>query len=311
MAPQNNMQKYLPSKKFIRLTLSFIVVGVILFIASNFIFSKKLSFFSSKKENANSLATSNLSMLNLVQADTDSDGVADWEEALWGTDKNNKATFDGITDLKYIEAKKKELNVDQKKDSGELTETEKFAREFFTAYMAMKSSGGVDNTTINNFSSALGEKMANPNIIDQYSEKDVKIDKTNNGEGDLEKYYLDIQELFDKYRSSDIGDELNIISSGLMADTKTNKEEMPKKLADISNYYQELASKMMDLSVPKSLTSFHLKTANSANNTGISVKNMITIQSDPIVGLSGLSQYKKYSEEFINSATELETKILE
>ena len=52
---------------------------------------------------------------------------------------------------------------------------------------------------------------------------------------------------------------------------------------------------------------YHLHIANSSNNTGISVSNMAKITSDPVVGLSGLSQYQKYSDDLVKAVTDLET----
>ena len=302
------MKKYLPSKKFIYLIVSFIVVGIILFVVFNVLFSKK-SIFSSKKEG--NIGVDRLSVLKLIQTDSDGDGIADWEETLWGTDKNNPSSFDGISDSKYIENKKKELNIDTTKDENRLTETEKFAREFFSAYMAMKASGQVDATTINNFSNALGQKIANPAIIDQYSEKSIAIDSTNNGAGDPKKYYAQVKALFDNYRSSGMGDELSMINNGLVTEAQNGGGDLSKKLTDISASYKDFASKLIKIPVPKSLIDDHLKVANNANNTGISVGEMSKVSADPIVGLSGLSQYQKYNNEFITSATDLETKALQ
>ena len=63
----------------------------------------------------------------------------------------------------------------------------------------------------------------------------------------------------------------------------------------------------MQMSVPQSLADYHLRIANSANNTGISVSNMEKIVNDPIIGLSGLSQYQKYSDDLVKAVTDLET----
>ena len=61
------------------------------------------------------------------------------------------------------------------------------------------------------------------------------------------------------------------------------------------------------MSVPQSLADYHLRIANSANDTGISVLNMGKVANDPIVGLSGLSQYQKYSDNLVKAVTDLET----
>jgi hypothetical protein len=299
--------KYLPSKKFAYMILGFLILGII-FLVTYFYFSSEGSFFSSKEKGK--LKTENLTVNELIQKDTDEDGVFDWEESLWGTDKNNKASFDGISDLAYIQNKKKELNIneDAKGSSDEgLTETEKFAREFFASFVAMKAAGDVDTNTINNFSNALGEKIVYPSLIDSYLIKNVKTGSDDSIESQL-TYYLEVKTIFEKYSSKGLGDELSEINNVLTSQGAIIKNN---KLMDISNAYQDFAKKTMELSVPKSLIENHLKIVNSANNTGISVTSMAKLSTDPIVGISGLSQYQKYSDEFIKAVEDLALKLSE
>ena len=313
------MKNYLPSKKFMLI----IGVGLVL-IASIFL----IFFFYSKKQNYTAknspLQIGHQTVTGLMEADTDGDGVPDWEESLWGTDPNNTASFNNTPDATYIAEKKKSLNIDGTGDEASLTETDKFAREFFAAFTAMKTSGQVDSANINNFSSALGQKISNPALIDQYILSDVKTD-TNNTIANQKKYYTVIQKLFDKYKTAGLGDELVIIgdqlstppaspdSSGTVAsDTQAQAGYGPVddgKLMVIAQVYQDFAKNLIQLSMPSDLAQLHLQIANAANNTGISVANMTKVTADPVVGLSGLSQYQKYSNDLINAATNLKATI--
>ncbi len=307
------MQKYFPSKNFIKIlgigTVLVIVVFVVFFMSGGI-----EKFATGERKNSNLLKTEEQTVLGIVQNDSDDDGISDWEEALWGTDKNKKMTFDDISDATYIENKKKELNIESKSIAEEenLTETEKFAREFFASYSALKSSGQVDNDTINSFSNALGQKIINPNLIDQYKTGDIKLNQKN----DLDtkkKYYSDLKKMFETYQASGLGDELEIVSGNIAlysANNSSNLSSQYDKLSKISETYKEFAEKAMDLSVPSDLKSYHLQIANSANNTGISVLDMVKIIDDPIIGLSGLSQYQKYSDNLVKSVTDLETYLL-
>lgn len=147
-------QKYLPSKTFTIYMSG--ALGLFIIIFSISYFTDNNSSIFKKKSN---LQVENPTVLALIERDTDGDSIKDWEEALWGTDKNNKNTF-GMADSTYIENKKKELNIEETEASDKvLTETERFSREFFTAYTAMKASGQVESNAINNFSSILGQKM--------------------------------------------------------------------------------------------------------------------------------------------------------
>lgn len=275
--------------------------------------SKEKNFSIREKRQNTALKVENQTLTELIQNDTDGDGIPDWEEALWGTDKNKKITFNDTSDITYINNKKKELKIEQSVNQTKLTETEKFAREFFASYSAMKSSGQVDNNTINSFSNALGQKIVNPNLIDRYSQTDLKINNKNDS-ATKQKYYATVKILLKSYQSLGIGDELDIVNKELAANSATgltSNTDQYAKLSVIANAYQDFAKKIItELEVPQTLVPYHLQIANSANNTGISVLNMAKVISDPIVGLSGLSQYRKYSDDLVKAVADLESFLL-
>jgi len=299
------MKNYLPSKKFTYTILGFVGLGILIFLISNTFFGKNRFLSSNKQKN---LETQKLTVNQLIQKDSDQDGVADWEEALWGTDPNKKITFDNLPDGTYIDNKKKLLNLEDKANTENMTETDKFAREFFTAFTAMKASGQVDPSMINNFSNALGQKIIDPALIDTYAIKDEKIKKQDDIES-RQKYYEDLSILFEKYQSLGIGDELLILGNNLSTSTIDDPEKMSNDLLVISQAYKDFAQKVIETPVPESLSQYGLKIANGANNTGISVFNMSRMASDPVIGISGLSQYQKYSEDLISVVKELETEL--
>jgi hypothetical protein len=296
------MKKYLPSKKFVHFLIGIAVLGIIFFLAFNFSPQKKFFFF--QKDEAPALQAGNLTINGLIARDSDGDGVPDWEEALWGTDPHNKETF-GMPDATYIANKKKALNINQPADNGNLNETEKFARNFFVAYTAMKTSGQVDDSTINNVSNALGQQISSSSIVDQYSEKDIQIAKSDTKE-DEKNYYIAAGNLFEKYKAEGVGSELEaageVAAGGDAGDTQGQNN-----LVKISGAYQEFAQKLLLVPVPQSLADYALKIINSANNTGIAVSNMSQMMTDPVVGISGISQYEKYSDDLINSVHDLES----
>ncbi|MBP9715008.1 MAG: hypothetical protein KBD52_00760 [Candidatus Pacebacteria bacterium] len=295
------IKKILPSKKFIRWLL--IGIGILIFIFFVFFaFSKEKNFLSKN----HGLETTSQTVMEIVQTDTDLDGVMDWEESLWGTDKNNKITFDNIPDSTFIENKKKELKIEGEQNLNQEaeTETDKFAKEFFSSFTALKSSG-TDSATIESFSNALGQKIVNPTLVDRYKEEEATLGTTDSSEYRA-NYYLALKKIFEKYKDSGLGSELDIVTNGLLTYDSSGVASNYDDLVVIADAYQEFASETMKVSVPKSLLKYHLNITNGANNTGISVFNMAKVINDPIVGLSGISQYQKYVEEFVNAVEDLE-----
>lgn len=299
-------KKYLPSKKFSIVIISAIVITGVVF-GIFYYFSKSKSFNKEKKGVIveNTLIESK-TIQELIESDVDGDGVLDWEEALWGTDKNKKVTFDGKSDSAYIADKKKELNIETDLNNEKnLSQTDIFARQFFSAYTALKASGQADSSIINNFSNALGESVSNPNLIDIYSEKDIKKALVDNENSKID-YYNVLKNAFEKEKKSGIGDEINIISGGILEYESTGNEGKYQQLNIISEAYKNFAKKIIEVPVPESLVEIHLKIANSAYNTGISVENLSKINTDPIIGIAGLSQYQKYSDSLVSAVNNLD-----
>jgi hypothetical protein len=295
-------KKYLPSKKFTYTVLSFIGICAFIFLISTLLFGKS-SFLGSKKNK--DLSVQNLNINELLQKDSDGDGVLDWEEGLWGTDPYKTKTFEDTPDKEYIKAKREALKTPGSTgaDTG-LNETDKFAQQFFASLAALKQSGQLNETTMKNIASSLGESIADPSLLNAYTAQDIKIN-TNDNNTTKENYYLEAGNLFEKYREKGVGKELEI--TGTLVASGTSNPELENQLASIANAYQEYAQKMLSISVPESLSSYHLSIINSSNNVGIAIRSMQKIATDPVVGLSGVSQYQKYSEQLIDAVGNMET----
>ncbi len=302
-------KEYLPSKHFALMASACIVLGVIIFLVF-FMPSWGENFGGNKEKKELPLKIENQSVIELVQKDSDSDGIPDWEESLWGTDKNKKITYGDTPDADYVAGKKEELKTEEseKIEEERLTETEKFARQFFASYTAMKTSGQIDTETINGFSSALGQRIVNPVLSDQYAEKDARLTASDDI-ASWQKYYQTTSAMFQTYKESGLGDELEIVSTAIATNEAggyIDDLKLEAELTLIGEAYQEFGKKVIETPVPKSLMGYHIRIANNAYNTGASVLSMIKVVSDPIIGLSGLSQYQKYSDELVKSVSELE-----
>lgn len=302
---KEKIKKYLPSKKFT--IVMGVILGILIIVFSSFyIFSGKVSFTGGNTETP--LSIESRTPNDFINRDTDGDTVPDWKEALWKTDKNNRTTYEGIPDATYIAERKRELNIEPENIAEEeyLTETEKFAREFFTTFTAMKASGEVDAEMINDFSTSLGQSVVEAELTNVYTEKEALISE-NDTPASRKTYYESIKSIFDEHRQDGLGSELAIVSGVLAKSEGTggNKEDY-RELLVIGEGYKAFAKEMIGVEVPKSLLGYHLIIANSANNTGSAVLNLEKIVDDPVMGIAGLAQYKKYSDELLAIVTVLE-----
>ncbi|MBS3904983.1 MAG: hypothetical protein KGZ39_06625 [Simkania sp.] len=292
-------EKFLPSKSFAIFVGGGIALTIIVFAIFGLVRGKE-SFSALKTQDSSKVGGSTVS--DLLQTDTDLDGVLDWEEALWGTDKNLKATFNATPDAIYVKQKKESLAVED--SVGSLNETDQFARAFFASYLALESAGEKPEA-ISNFSRAVGEKIGDPNLVNVFAEGDVSVTLGTNI-SDIKTYYFEIQRVFDKYRETGMGDEIDIVNSGILNAEEKLTAANNNKLEKIGKTYKDFAEEMMKIDVPKEYISTHVEMANSAYNTGVSVLSMVKIIDDPIVGLGGITQYQKYSEEFVKAAQDLD-----
>lgn len=299
------MKKYLPSKKFQRILL---ICGILAIVIFSFSFiTKKIQYSSEIKKLKNlEVDTSNETTVNeLVAKDTDGDGVPDWQEALWGTDINKVATFNDINDDKYIENKKKAMGVktEDAVTTANLTETEKFSRQFLASMAALKVSGQINDQDIKNFATKIGENIADPNLIDSYTIKDIKSDPKIKNK--IFYYNDNVKKIYDSYLDAGIGSELDVVNDALVTYTTSKGGNSTDQLTEIGNAYMSYAEKLAKIPVPVGLEQNVLNIVNTANNTGISVLGMSKIIDDPVVGLTAISQYQKYNEEFNTAITTL------
>lgn len=138
-----NIQRYLPSKKFL-ISLGILAGIVVIFFVVRLIAHKART----NTVDPSTIVVTNL--MNPVEIDTDGDGVYDWEEALWGTDaKNPDSNADGISDGAEIARKKEALqltgpNASAEIDESNLSETEKLARDIYTT-IAIAAEGGIND----------------------------------------------------------------------------------------------------------------------------------------------------------------------
>ncbi|MES2023446.1 MAG: hypothetical protein V4439_02070 [Patescibacteria group bacterium] len=308
-------KKYLPSKNFIiSLTIILVILTIIFSIYKIFFGGSKTTVVNQQNQNSQSqLEVGQITTEDLLQKDSDEDGIPDWEEALWGTDPHKKVTFDNVPDSEYVKEKKAELKIKSGTNtnntidkSGESSnETEKFSHEFFATYVALQQSGQNDPDTMKSMTSALGERVGDPTLPDKYSQVDIQIGKS--GSSEETAYYKTIQSIFSKYKNTKMGEEPAIISEISSEDgaPKQQEDEAIAQLNTTANAYQDFSKKLINTPTPNELVEYALKIANSSYNLGIAVRNMTKVSDDPLVGLSGLAQYQKYSDTFLSATDEL------
>jgi hypothetical protein len=281
--------KYLPSRKFVA-SVIIIVIGVSLIFGIY-----KLTIYLKNRVGAKKGA-STIIVKDLVQKDTNQNGIPDWEESLWGVDP----TINGASNKEFIVAERAKLAKNGTQDFGpqfdqsaESAQNIELSREFFSVILSLQQSGNLDEASIQAVSDTLGQKItANP-IPDIYTRKMLTVQTTTST--GTETYVKAVGALMNKYKDKGLGDELNLIAQGLMK----NDSQATTLAGTTGKAYRSFGQELIKIPVPYSLIDLHLTLANDYEKVGQSVDGLTKILTDPIVGMKALINYKKYSDALV------------
>lgn len=275
---------YLPSKFFI-----IKVATIIIILATVFGIIKLVAYFKNKNIVKEKTPTT-ITVKDLIQKDANNNGIADWEEYLWGLDPNKN----GPENKEFIMAKKKTLqendepsNVD---DSKSITDNEMLSKQFFATIVSLQLTGQLDETSMKAVSETIGKNIEATPIPDIYTNNmlSVRADSLT-----ANKTYRDaLSNLITKYTDADIGSELTLIIQGL----NNNNYQALYSAKTVADSYQSFGKELIQIPVPKSLSTFHLNAANNYEKVGQSIKDLTQMLSDPMIGMRAIIGYKNYSD---------------
>jgi hypothetical protein len=250
---------------------------------------------------------------DLVNKDTDTDGILDWEESLWGTDPTLKETTPGTPDATAIE-KIKAQNKDESETANsqnpddktpELTQTEKFARELFATTSALNQNGGIDSSTAEQIGAALADKIQNAVQRKIFSLADIKTTTDNSGES-IRRYSTALNEIYTKY--SDTKDVLSILQE-VMTDPNNPDAEALEQLNPIILQAGEVIEKLQKITVPQTLSFLHLDLLNSSELVLENVTDLKFFITDPLVAIAAVSQFSSSANALETAASALISEI--
>ncbi len=278
-------KSYLPSRIFITKVVILIVLALVVFLIT------KIPAVLKNKLPGGKTSTKGLLVRDFVGNDANKNGIADWEESLWGLDPN----ADGASNKEYILAKKGKLNGGLSVSQEPLTDSDKMAREIFAIVMSLKE-GGVDDTQIlQKASEQIGEKIKLLDLPNIYAFKDIA--STGSTRPKVIKYKQSIGMEVKKCQDRGIGGELNLIALALNHKDKS----LLDGLNQIASVYISCAQELSTIPVPLEMANMHLALLNNVNNTGQTLIQFKVVFDDQINALSAIITYKKYSDATLNS----------
>lgn len=257
--------------------------------------------------------------------DNDRDGLKNWEEALWGTDKDNPDTDgDGTSDGDEVSAGRDPTrpfpddvlvssasrfitSEDNNYNANNLTETDKFAQKFFTSYISRRGSSPLTAASQNALVSELAREL--PSIVaNSYDAGDLSsiVSDTKSKES-LHAYGNKLGDILNTYGKPDVGHELDILTKAL----NEKSEEELAKLDLIIESHQTVVANYLVMSVPEIAVSNHLGFINAISALEASLSALQNVLDDPLIALSGVRAYNISAEELARQFTAMGAFLLE
>lgn len=256
-------------------------------------------------------------LLKKLEADSDNDGLQDWEEALWKTNARNPDTDkDGTKDNDEILTKRdprtpgpndelSTLSVNIEHDAATATSsskenlTAKLARNFTTAYFSRKiasaSTGNAlveKDTLANQVFSDITRMVAVEDVIDtapRFSTKDFRT-SVSSSDTDVRDYINALGAIFQSASFPQKGD-LEAITEAV-----AKQEQGLSGTEDLRAYriaYEKLAEELKSPLVPQSLLETHTAMANNFWRLGLYLETFMALETDPIKSLAALNGYSQ------------------
>lgn len=282
-------REYLPSDDFIARA---IIIAIVIAFGSGIFY---LGRFVVRKISNKSSASIKIS--ELVIKDSNKNGIADWEESLWGLDP----TKNGTDNKTFILAKKQELNRESGDTQSTLSKNDKLAREFFALITSLQQSGTLNDETIGAIGDAIGKQATATDIPDTYGAESIKTLSTT--PASIRAYHAAFSKLALSYGNSDIGNELIFISQAI----DHNESSAISAAKSVARAYKSFAQELVAIPVPKSLIPIILPLANNYDKTGTSILEMSSLIDDQFAGMRGIVNYKRYNDALLTNLDDLKS----
>jgi len=244
---------------------------------------------------------------DLVNRDTDGDGIPDWEESLYGLDPTKKETTPGTPDSVAIEKLKAQQTAETNgqtstgtEDTTNLTQTDKFSREFLATVSTLNQNGTLDDATVEKLSSSLADNIKNSAPRKVYTLADIKI--TNDSTQTIKKYSDVFESLAPKNPTKyTVLDVLQKFS----ADENNIDVSVLSELDPIIEQTNKIIAGMVKMEIPQSLAPLHLDVINGFERIAENLNDIKLYDTDVIAALSGMSKYNQNSTTLVSNITKL------
>lgn len=277
------------------------------FLKTKIIFKNEENSGGLAMGNGGGLAYNKEIISDLVNKDTDGDGVLDWEEGLWGTDPHKRDTDNnGVSDSAEIAKIKAETGGDESlklspKENESLTETDKFSRELFSTIATLNQSGAMDQATVDKLSSSITEQIKSSTPRKIFTISDIKIINSDTTQ-DIKNYLNTLNGIRAKYP---LRENVTAILAESMKGGGDIDVEVLNGFDPITKQMGGVIKEMAVANTPQSLSFLSVAVMNGFERVIENLNDMKLIDADTILALGAISQYEENAVELQKSINKL------
>jgi hypothetical protein len=269
-----------PSKQFlIRGGIALGIIAIILLVQTPWF----RAFFHAKKSTSSGPS---VTVGDLVNKDSNGNGIPDWEEELWGLNPTVLYT-NGKSNAEIIKEKKAALGVTDPTAGTPTNQTDAIAQQLFSITTALSQNPNVSDATLQNVADQLGSSVNVAAVGNTYSLENIHTVTTTTAS--LQNYDKTVSTIISM---SDLNqDDITII---INAAQTGDYSELPQ-LAPIGVTYTTLAKELSAISVPIGVAQYHLDIINSFAGMATSFTYLMQMQDNSTEALVGIALYKVYA----------------
>ncbi|XKT75292.1 MAG: hypothetical protein ACJKSS_00680 [Patescibacteria group bacterium UBA2103] len=240
----------------------------------------------------------------VIEKDTDGDGLLDWEETLWGTDPFVVDTDgDGILDGEFVASRKQDKAPEEIIEFEDLNFTSQFSRTFFAEYLRFQSDGelseGEKNVLISRLMNSIDIDLPLAFSPNQFA-------TTGTSDAEVLEYFRSIVIYFQKATPEGAEEgELKLLEEALTNDDPALFET----IEDIAFGYARLANTLAQMEVPKTLTAHHAALVTATNRLSTLSYIFANTQNDALQSIAALPEYEEEVKRFTTAITAIHNEV--
>ncbi len=242
--------------------------------------------------------------------DSDTDGLPDWQESLYGTDPNNPESFQaGIQDGDAVAQGLVTPRVAVREDGEDtdlgtlpgtlpapLSLTDRFSQTLLKQFLLNRGENPPTQEEIANFVQAgIADLVANSKPNATYGTADL-VRANGAGREALLAYAVRAEQAI---ASENIRAELNELE--YFSEVMKGDQTALAKIAQASDAYAATAQALIKVPVPEELRTSHLALVNSFMGMSAVTEDMAALETDPLRALVGIGLYANAAKQSVNA----------